>query len=362
MIRMFQKKEFLCLTLAAAALLLACIAPSERPLPPSATDAAVRTEPPQTSVVVSIDATPAPSPTPVPTGTPSPSPSPTPAPTPVGLIGGRYDVFSPDGTPVWDDLSYRSDKVSITITAYTYARGEEDNPYTDRSLAYFVADIYLQDLSSLRTAGSDDGFTGAKRADIAEIAARVDALLAVNGDFFVGNNSTLIIRNGVPYRLKTHPARDVCLLYRDGTVETCAGDALDLATLDTDAVWQGWEFGPYLIEADGEPRTEFPSSNIFTENPRTAFGYFEPGHYCFVVVDGRRSRYSMGLSLDALARLMADLGCKKAFNLDGGATSQLYWKDAVRSRPCGNRSQVDILYLVEPVGDAASPAKAKENP
>ena len=84
------------------------------------------------------------------------------------------------------------------------------------------------------------------------------------------------------------------------------------------------------------------------------FGYYEPGHYCFVVVEGR-TKNSEGLTFWDLAKLMVDLGCTQAFNLDGGATSVLYWDDRICNETSGERSQVDIIYLVEPEDTAANP-------
>ena len=52
--------------------------------------------------------------------------------------------------------------------------------------------------------------------------------------------------------------------------------------------WQAWTFGPALLNTDGSVLTSFASTNrIISANPRTAIGYYEPGHYCLVVVDGR---------------------------------------------------------------------------
>ncbi len=52
--------------------------------------------------------------------------------------------------------------------------------------------------------------------------------------------------------------------------------------------YQAWGFGPMLLDENGQTMTEFHSS-VNVRNPRTAIGYFAPGHYCFVVVDGRSS-------------------------------------------------------------------------
>lgn len=127
--------------------------------------------------------------------------------------------------------------------------------------------------------------------------------------------------------------------------------------MDYTDVWQGWQFGPYLIEEDGTPRTDFSNYGIRVNNPRTVLGYFEPGHYCFVVVEGRQGKYSRGLTLSNLAQLMVDIGCTQAFNLDGGASTQLYWNSKLYNKPSGPvlRGLSDIIYICDPVGDVPFP-------
>ena len=82
--------------------------------------------------------------------------------------------------------------------------------------------------------------------------------------------------------------------------------------------------------------------------PRTAIGMIAPGHVVFVVVDGRSSGYSRGMTLPELARTMKDLGCEVAYNLDGGGSSALWFNGDVRNRPQGSdkeRGTSDIVYL-----------------
>jgi len=66
------------------------------------------------------------------------------------------------------------------------------------------------------------------------------------------------------------------------------------------------------------------NSDVARKNPRVAIGYFEPGHYCMMVVDGR-SDASGGMTLAEMSEFFARIGCKAAFNMDGGATSSLYY-------------------------------------
>ena len=149
-------------------------------------------------------------PTAIPTETPSPAPTatPTPAPTPTpkGLLGGKYDVFRSGETPLQEDFVYRSENVSITVTQYT------ENPYSKRDLSYFVADIYIQDISSLRTAAAA-GFDKYTAGSIIDISERENALLSINGDYHSASNQTFLFRNGELYRKRTYEEPPPSRLY-----------------------------------------------------------------------------------------------------------------------------------------------------
>jgi exopolysaccharide biosynthesis protein len=69
-----------------------------------------------------------------------------------------------------------------------------------------------------------------------------------------------------------------------------------------------------------------------------------------VVVDGQRGgkdKGSDGIRLSAFSQLMADLGCKVAYNLDGGDSAQMYWNGAIINKS-NNESRVisDIIYIL----------------
>ena len=119
-----------------------------------------------------------------------------------------------------------------------------------------------------------------------------------------------------------------------------------------DGAWQAWTFGPGLLDIDGGIITSFNStSRIISANPRTAIGYYEPGHYCLIVVDGRGE--SSGMSLSEMSRLFNELGCKAAYNLDGGNSSIMVWQDEIINNPSGGgRESSDALLIAEVNKDA----------
>jgi exopolysaccharide biosynthesis protein len=135
---------------------------------------------------------------------------------------------------------------------------------------------------------------------------------------------------------------DVCILRNDGTMQVYQkGSFSSIDTID-ETVWQAWAFGPALVENGVVSDTS--GSKIRVKNPRCAIGYYEPGHYCLVVVDGRQKGYSDGMTLDELAQTFATLGCETAYNLDGCATAMMVFQGAVVNQPTnGGRTSSDII-------------------
>lgn len=283
-------------------------------------------------VIIRVEG-PSPTPTPVPTATPTPSPVPTPS----GLLGGRYEGFSYEGVVETED-SYRSENISIQVYSVS------DSTTYDDYIVYYVADIHIQNVELLRTEPYGKNFKSQEFGIVKKTAERVNAILACSGDYYV-HNKGLLIRNGELYR-NMKGRFDICVLYRDGTMRTFLPREYEKDEIIASDPWQVWSFGPALINNDGTPRRVFDSSAIASRNPRCMIGYYEPGHYALVLVDGRQSKYSMGLTLKDLAQLAYDLGFKVAYNLDGGRSAIMCWRGEHYNRPQGGgRSISDIIYI-----------------
>ncbi len=240
-------------------------------------------------------------------------------------------------TVVVTDNSYSSPDISITVTEETTANGR---------ITYYLADIYVRDITCFQSALARGTYGSGYRDSISDMAALSNALVAINGDYYGNTNEGVVIRNGVIYRANRTNC-DVCVLYYDGRMEVMPGSAFDMQQAINDGAWQAWTFGPALLDTDGSVLTSFASTGrIISANPRTAIGYYEPGHYCMVVVDGRGA--SAGITLPDLSQLFYDLGCTAAYNLDGGNSSIMVWQDAVINDPSGGgRESSDALLIAE---------------
>lgn len=247
-----------------------------------------------------------------------------------------------------DENSYRSPNLSLTITTH-------DEDLGKGPVRWYVCDIYVADIRNLTAALAHGAYHYYDDEDILDMMARENAVFAMSGDSCLRQYSTLAVRNGTVYA--TEPtASEVCALYRNGRMEILHTEGLDVEALlsreGEDAVYQLWHFGPSLLDENGEMRSSYDGNfdrYIFggTLQPRTGIGYHEPGHYCFIVADGRGS--SVGVTIEQFASLFAREGCTLAYNLDGGRTSQIAFMGAKYNRQSnGNiNPQNDIICLVD---------------
>lgn len=248
------------------------------------------------------------------------------------MWGEKFPGLFTDGEVERTDNTYRSTNISLDI----------DKVQTD-DVTYYVADIYLKDLKSFKTAFAKGKYGKGIHEQTDVIAAENNAILAINGDYY-GNNAGPVVRNGVLYREEKY--KDVLIMDYDGSMHTLAVSELDMDNIKAEGVYQIWTFGPMLLK-DGQPITEF-NSDLTRANPRTAIGYYEPGHYCFVVVDGRQPGYSSGMTLQQLSKLFYQLGCRAAYNLDGGQSSEMVFDNEFVNQPYnGGRSVSDIVYIAD---------------
>ena len=253
-----------------------------------------------------------------------------------------------DETPLAEKFADRfTDSVTVTENSYTSPDiSITVNEVNEENLTYYVADIYVRDITCFQTALAENTYGSGFRDSIEDMAVLNNALLAVNGDYYGNTTEGVVIRNGVIYR--ANPTNcDVCVLYYDGSMKVMPGSSFSVEEAVEDGAWQAWTFGPALLDAGGKPITAFAStSRITNANPRTAIGYYEPGHYCLVVVDGRGE--SSGISLPRLSRLFDTLGCIAAYNLDGGNSSIMVWGNEVINNPSGGgRESSDALLIAE---------------
>lgn len=287
----------------------------------------------ETTVVIAV--TPVPAQTAEPIPTPSPAPSPTPSPSPSPKFAGKFtdEVIETESSYTSPDIAY-----------YWYS--VTDSEHYSEIVTYYVVDIYVKDATLIKTGFASGSFRSMAYRSMKFVCDKVGAVIAISGDYARARDTGLVIRNGEVLRTKLDPKRDVGVLFKDGTFKTYLAREVPLEEILNADPWQSWCFGPALLDESGHAKTKF-NTDVGKMNPRAVFGYYEPGHYCFVLVDGRQEKYSMGMTMTELSSLMESLGCVSAINLDGGLTAQLAWRGNLISHPLRYRELHDIIYIGE---------------
>ena len=284
------------------------------------------------------------------------------------------DGFLPEGKKefVLEDTEnglwlYANQSLRIEITRKTGTNSKK------QPLRWYEAQVFTKDSNTLFDTYAYDrehyavyGDRYKAKADV--IAQQHKLVFAINTDFFIYRFERLTeerrknrnafyplgleIRNGetlfdVPKKGSGYPPLDVMAMFPDGTVEMYENGKTTAEKLLKKHCMNALSFGPILVENGKVLARSKEFGN--TPNPRTAFGMVEPGHYICVMVESRIAE-SKGESCIWLGEKMAQLGCDKAINLDGGATSTMLFmgKQVNKTGNYGNitnRNQNELLGI-----------------
>lgn len=239
--------------------------------------------------------------------------------------------------------SYTDSNLSITL-----------NEYTVSSSVVHVAEVKADSAKYLKTAFAQGAYGKNVTATTSEIAESVNAILAINGDYYGAQEKGYVIRNGKLYRSTAESEQEDLVIYEDGSFEIINESEVTAEELLAKGAVQTLSFGPALVE-NGSVSVDSDDEvgRAMASNPRTAIGIKSDGTYVFVVSDGRTDE-SEGLSLKELADFMKTLGVKTAYNLDGGGSSTMVFNGNVINTPTGGgigngsgseRKVSDIVYI-----------------
>lgn len=241
------------------------------------------------------------------------------------------------------DDSYSDDNLSIKLSEYTVS-----------GTVIHVAEVKADSAAYLKTAFAQGSYGKNVTATTSDIAESVNAILAINGDYYGAQEKGYVIRNGKLYRSTAVSGREDLVIYSDGSFEIINESEVTAEQLLAKGAVQTLSFGPALVE-NGKVSVDSNDEvgRAMASNPRTAIGVKADGTYIFMVSDGRTDE-SEGFSLLQLAEFMKYLGAETAYNLDGGGSSTMVFNGSVINTPTGGgigngsgseRKVSDIVYI-----------------
>ena len=264
-------------------------------------------------------------------------------PLPIDFSGG----FAPSPEMYTGDISYQDPTIQVNITykeTQEYIEG-----YRGRNMGYWVVDVKIGDASQLRTAAAES-FNTETTLPVSDIANRVNAVLAINGDYFARHKEGFAIRQGTLIRDKLKGNRDALLIDEDGDFHVYhlpeKGELSD--TVDGKKVINAFYFGPILVE-NGEVPKKLPNFTFLKPEKyyaRLALCQVDTLHYKIILTTMEQD-YTLGIRLKDFATLCQKEGAKIAYNLDGGLSTTLYFngKRINDQKKVNFRSIPDIIYF-----------------
>lgn len=112
--------------------------------------------------------------------------------------------------------------------------------------------------------------------------------------------------------------------------------------------------GPVLlqdgkIQISNEEEMMFAGNAINDRHPRTAMGYTKDGKLIILVVQGRFPGIAEGASLPQEAKILQDIGCWEALNLDGGGSSCMLvnGKETIKPSDATGQRAVPAVFIIK---------------
>jgi len=211
----------------------------------------------------------------------------------------------------------------------------------------YMAKVRLYNINALRMVLAGDR-VGSKGETTSSAAKRTGAVLAVNaGGFFAHEGGLLPIGitviDGEVLTFSTYE-KDLRFVGFNRHGQLVGGrieSKEQLAELD---VLHGASFLPTLLK-DGE-KQPIPAAWANTRHPRTLIGHFTNNDLLFVVIDGRREGWSMGVTLEEAQNKLLEFNVRDAYNLDGGGSSTFYYNGKVLNRPSDGKERLVTTNIV----------------
>lgn len=254
------------------------------------------------------------------------------------------DLFEPGAQPIAENFTENGyDDETISVRMEQLRMFDSD---------VFIAYVKIASPTQLRTAIAGTKMSKEKTAGTSDIAKAYDAVVAVNGDYYLKAKTGHIVRMGEVYREKPSNDLDMLLIDEYGDFHLCKkGKKVQAAFVEEYkkeySIINGFLFGPALI-IDGEVQQDLTNYGYYaahSDNPRAGIAQLDKLTYAVVVVNGRTDA-SEGVTMQEFAEIMASVGAKQAFNLDGGNSATLVFNGEIfNAKPQKERGILDILYF-----------------
>ncbi len=222
---------------------------------------------------------------------------------------------------------------------------------------YTFSEVKISSPTQIRRHIADNVFGSDIQYPPSEMAASVNAVVAINGDFYRFRNLGISIYDEEVYRYAGLSV-DSCMIDENGDLhfvkrgEITEEDAAKQYVSDNKILFSV-AFGPVLVEnGENVAPSNYPLGEINDIYARAGIGQMDELHYLLATCN-TEAQYRNAATIGQFAAEMHARGCKMAYALDGGQSATIVMNDEViNSVEFGfQRSQSDIIYFATAIND-----------
>ena len=241
-------------------------------------------------------------------------------------------------------VSWYSDE---TILAVTWQQRLDNMTFT-------FCEVAAGHPSQMRRYLSDNDFHSFKRYTPTRMAAAVNAVAALSGDFYQYRGFGIVVYQGEVYR-SDGALLDTCFVDRNGDLlfvragELTDEEAIRRYVAEHDVSFS-LAFGPVMIEEGKNvvPPGKYPIGQIQENYSRCVLCQLGECHYLLVTVS---KPLNPVLNLSRIADVLVSLGVPRAYTLDGGQTASLILNNELMNQVDfgEERNMSDIIYFASAI-------------
>lgn len=216
---------------------------------------------------------------------------------------------------------------------------------------WMAVSVTVANASQLRTSVAGN-LRSPSSALATTLARRVNAVLAINGDYYGYNTIGYSVRQGSVIRRKAKGDIDVLIIDDEGNLEILPNATQEECDAFAGKVMNAFNFGPGLV-IDGRLQTEFTQEELFGRAPdkvaqRICLAQTGPLAYLIIYCEGPENEGSVGMTIPQFVELVGSFDTiENAYNLDGGSSATIVFGgkkiNGLSSRKM--REVSDIIYF-----------------
>ena len=256
------------------------------------------------------------------------------------LLDGQETLFTTETVIMpGSQVYYYYDETILTITWKQLMDGT----------VYTISEVKIADASQFRRFVADGEYGSYSKYYPSEMAASVNAVLATNADFYIYWGTGIVVYDGKLMRASGR-TMDSCFIDRNGDLlMTHIGQITDKNDMqkfiEDNGIRFSLAFGPILIE-DGEVvdiKFPYPVGEGNMHDTRMALCQRDTLHY-MLVTSTEEPGYGRNHTWWEFAANIQELGCEKAYNLDGGQSATVVVGGQLINH-VKQRQTSDIIYF-----------------